>query len=213
MKTHPRSFLVALALSLTVAAAAARADYMPADRQLEKLENIVTLTSAQEKQALQIFQNLKDIIDSLSQEDRANGKGVQSHQDAVAAIRSLLTPAQQAVYDRTPQRLGGSGKEGGDPAMSALRLKLSTFVRTTARTSPEIAAQVGTVQKISLLNAGNSMTSGPAVANTEDPQTHPDAGTNLVRVTGTAATKVFTISWRMSPAGELALAKITPQAD
>jgi hypothetical protein len=205
MKLFPRSSLCALALGLALGPAVALADYQSAENALARLENCVRLSPAQEREARQIFQNLKDIMDDLSPADRPV-KGMQSRQDAMAAIRGILTPEQQAIYDRTPQRLGG-GMTAADPAMRALRAKISAFVRQAARDAPEVAAAVGTVQKVALDLSGSTTRTGDA-QKYEDPALHPDSGTNLVRVTGSAGVKTFKVTWKMDEAGNLSVDKI-----
>ena len=199
MKLSLHSLRAGLVLGLALAPVISRADYQRADRALEKLETVVTLTPDQEKQALQIYQNLKDVMDSLAPADRGP-KGAQSRQDALAAIRAILTPAQQATYDQTPQRLGGGAKTA-DPALRALNQKIRAFVIDYAQRSPDIAAQVGPVQKVAFQAGGSTHVSDGKWA---DPVLHPDSGTNQVSVTGRAATKVFKISWTMNADGEMA---------
>jgi len=153
MKLTPRHLFAAVLFGLLLAPVLSYADYMPAERQLERLENIVTLSSTQKSEALQIYQNLKDVMDDMNPTDRPV-KGAQSRQDALAAIRSILTPGQQKIYDQTPQRLGGD--LGTDPVMRNLHQKISVFVTSYVRTSPAIAAQVGTVQQVFPVNGGST---------------------------------------------------------
>jgi len=202
MKLSLPSLLCALAFGLALTPAVSFADYQPAEFALEKLENLVTLTPAQRKQALHIYQNLKDVMDDMSPAERP-AKGAQSRQDALAAIRGILTPEQQAIFDRAPPRLGGGAKS--DPVMQALRLKIRTFVTDFARTSPEIAAKVGTVKKAVFLATGSMATSN---GDSDDPAAHPESGTNMVSVTGSSATKTFTIFWAMNPSGEMTVTKV-----
>jgi hypothetical protein len=208
MKRSLPSLLCALVLGLVGAPALSLADYQRADVALGKLESIVTLTPAQKDQALQIFQNLKDVMDSMDPAERP-AKGAQSRQDAIAAIRAILTPDQQAVYDRTPQRLGG-GAKGLDPAMRALHQKITNFVTAAARTSPDISAQVGAVQTATVAASGSTMRASGA---SSDPMLHPDSGSNLVNVTGSSGTKTFKISWTMGDDGEMTVAKVEGAAN
>jgi hypothetical protein len=202
MKPSLPSLLCVMVFGLALTPAISLADYQPAETALEKLENIVTLTPAQEKQALQIYQNLKDIMDSMSPADRAE-KGAQSRQDALAAIRAILTPDQQAIYDATPQRLGGDLRN--DPVMMALNRKIRVFVVNFAKTSPQIAAQVGSVQRAVALAAGSSTTSD---GDSPDPAAHPSRGVNQVRVIGSSGTKIFRISWTMDASGEMTVTMV-----
>ena len=128
MKPSLPSLLCALAIGLVLTPAVSFADsptppfsnawkpastwpsYQSADVALDKLEAIVTLTPAQQKQALQIYQNLKDVM--------------------APADRAILTRDQQAVYDSTPQRLGGDAKN--DPVMRTLNQKIRAFVTGSA---------------------------------------------------------------------------------
>jgi hypothetical protein len=205
MKLSLRFYSWALVFGLALTPAVSLADYQSADMALEHLENVVTLSPEQERQALQIFQNLKDIMDDMTPAERPQ-KGAQSRQDAIAAIRSILTPEQQAIYDRTPQRLGG-GSHVSDPAMSALQAKINRFARNFARTSAEIAGQVGTVEKVVQVGSSIATTEADGLKS-DDPLLHPDSGTNTVKVTGSLGTKVFKIFWEMDQAGEMSVAKI-----
>ncbi|HEX3730141.1 MAG TPA: hypothetical protein VHV47_10075, partial [Opitutaceae bacterium] len=166
---------------------------MAADSQLDRLESILKLTPEQDKQALQIFQNLKDAIDGLTADERLGSKGTQAHRDAIAAIRAILTPEQQQVYDRTPQRLGGASIKA-DPARQAMNAKLRAFMRGYVRNSAEIAAQVGAFQAVQLNLTGSFDT-----RTDDDPNS--DSGTQIVRVTGSAGAKTFRIDWALDPDG------------
>jgi hypothetical protein len=194
MKFRLRSVVCALSVAAVLVPSRSLADYQPADVALERLENIVALTPAQEEQALQIFQDLKDIMDSMSPEARPK-QGAQARRDAIAAIWEILTPEQRVIYDRTPQRLGGAGR-AGDPVMQALYAKIRRFVRQFAQNSPDIAAQVGPIRKVAVRLGGETATSS-------DDITHPDSGANLVRVTGSAGTKLFKISWVADESGRM----------
>ena len=206
MKLPPRILLCTLVLGLALTPALSLAAYQSAEDALGNLETFLTLTPDQEKKALQIFQTLKDVMDTMTPEERPV-KGMQYRQDARAAIRAILTPEQQAIYDRTPQRMGG-GRMSSDPAMSALRGKISAFARNLARTSPEIAAQVGTVEKVVVLGSGSAMHYPPAAEYYDDPMLHPDSGTIAVRVSGSQGAKIFLIYWKMDESGVLSLTKI-----
>jgi hypothetical protein len=205
MKLSPCFLLFALAIGLALTPAASLADYQLPENALERLEKCVKLSPAQEQQALQIFQNLKDIMDDMDPADRPT-KGMQCLKDARAAIRAILTPEQQAIYDQTPQRLGGGSTT--DPGMRALRLKISKFVREAAEDSPEIAAEVGTIQRVALGMNGSSMVYSGDDSQYDDPALHPDSGTNIVRVTGSLGAKAFKIYWKMDNAGTMTVSKI-----
>jgi hypothetical protein len=178
--------------------------YQSADVALHKLERVVTLSPAQEAQALQIYQDLKDIMDDRDPADRLREKS-RFKRDAIAAIRGILTPEQRAVYDRTPQRLGG-GSSTVDPATGALLTKIRTFVTDSARTSPQIAAQVGPVQKVEILS-GWSRSRSWTIGSPDDPDPafNPSVGSNVVRVTGTSSIQRYRISWGMSESGEMTI--------
>ena len=206
MKLPPRFLLCTLVLGLALTPALSLAAYQSAEDALGNLETFLVLTPDQEKKALQIFQTLKDVMDTMTPEERPV-KGMQYRQDARAAIRAILTPEQQAIYDRTPQRMGG-GMTSPDPAMSALRGKISAFARNLARSSPEIAAQVGTVEKVVVLTGGSSMRSAPGAEYYDDPMLHPDSGTTAVRVSGSLGTKIFVVCWKMDESGVISLTKI-----
>ncbi len=208
MKLSLPSLLCALAAGLAVAPAASRADYQPASFALNKLENIVTLSPAQEKQALKIFEDLKVVMDSMDPADRPM-KGAQNRKDAVAAIRAILTPDQQAIEDRTPQRLGG-GNAQGDPSIAGVQSEDS---RLRDQPGPKLHGDrgaVGAVQKVQpLANGAVTQSNGDQ----PDPNMHPESGSNLVSVTGSNGTKTFKISWDMTPAGEMTVSKVEAAAN
>jgi len=195
MTSYFRPWLWAFALTCAWLPVVSRADYQPPDQALFKLEQIVKLTSAQKKEAYKIFDNLKVIMDSMSPEERG-AKGAQSRHDALIAIRSILTPDQQAIYDRTPQRLGGGMMSAG-PAMDAWRLKIRKLVASFAKRSSAVAAEFGgTVETAGALMDGDTVVSA-ALGDSEsaDPNLHPDRGSNLVRVIGSGGKGTIRVYW------------------
>jgi hypothetical protein len=119
--------------------------YRSAKNQLAALKGLVRLSSDQERQALRIFQTLKETMDAIPPGVRAQ-QGAPARQDARAAIRALLTPDQQKIYDSTPQSRGG-GSTRGDPERMAFNQKVRAFVISSAQASSEISAQVGRCRK------------------------------------------------------------------
>jgi hypothetical protein len=202
MKRSPYFRLCAAAIVLALTPAVDSAEYQPAGRALEKLENCVNLTSAQKKQALQVFQKLKNEMDKMDPADRPT-KGMQLQRDAKAAIRAILTPEQLTIYDRTPQRLGGGGTD--DPGLRALRLRISAFAREVAQSWPGIAASVGTIQRIVV---GDSIWRTPYSSYVTEPELHPTEGVCPVTVTGSLCTGVFRIFWKMDEGGEMTVDRV-----
>ena len=211
MKLHPRCLLGILILGLALTPAVSFAAYTPADRSLARLESIVTLTPDQKTQAFEIFQKLKDTMDAMPADAKPEQRG-HSLQEARAAIRAILTLAQLEIYDHTPQNQGG-GSMTPSPAIKALSAKIKAFTENIARTSPEIAAQVGTVAKVTQIT-GTTTTTNIVATTREDGRlieatARPaGSGINTVRITGSTGTKVFEIYWTMDQAGGMSLTKI-----
>ncbi len=191
------------------------ASYGTPDRAIVKLESIVHLSFRQEHEAYKIFDNLKTAMDALPATADKLQKMVQINHDARTAIRAILTPDQQMIYDRTPQRLGG-GMTKADPAMIALQKKIHDAVINFARTSPAVAAQFGSVQSATAFRGhattvsdevGSSVRHGnydtEDFAPEGDPAVHPASGSNLVRVTGANETAVIKVEWTMNSTGDL----------
>lgn len=73
----------------------------------EKLDQLVGLTPEQKEEAEKIFDDeTLAMVKFTSIKDWAE-KGADIRQKTHVQIRALLTPAQQKIYDETPQRLGG----------------------------------------------------------------------------------------------------------
>lgn len=188
-------FPLVLLAALSVAVPSAFANgYQPADRALEKLEGVVSLTPDQEGKALKIFQDLKDTMDSLSPAERPS-KGSKARLASIAAIEAILTPEQRELYDRTPQRLGGAGKQG-DSVMQAVNVKIRLFALDCAKASPDVAAKVGAVQSVKNIPEGSMTTTTTDIA-------HPESGSNVVEVTGASGKARFKVSWTMDAAGQM----------
>jgi len=87
---------------------------------VDRLDTLVQLTSSQRTAAIAIVTEENDALQALAPgRDRAV-KGMPIRQTARAQLRALLTPAQQAVYDITPQYRGGGAMF--DPARMVHRL-------------------------------------------------------------------------------------------
>lgn len=114
MKLAPRSLFLAVLMGLIFAPALSFADYMPAERQLERLENIVTLTSDQKAQALQIYQNLKDVMDDMSPKPEGRDRCDPLNFDARTA--GDLRPNSAALgRKRCAGRSGHAGADSKNP--------------------------------------------------------------------------------------------------
>lgn len=72
----------------------------------ERLHALVTLTAGQKLKAREIFHEANDELFALPVDERPV-EGMPIRVKMRADIRSLLTPAQQSVYDAAPQYLGG----------------------------------------------------------------------------------------------------------
>ena len=87
---------------------------------VERLDQLVHLTAAQKVQAADVFTSENDALQAIASPEERLVEGMPVRQNARTQIRALLTPAQQQIYDATPQRLGGGSMQ--DTAAVAARI-------------------------------------------------------------------------------------------
>lgn len=91
---------------LALAFVPARAAGPSVDLRLDRLHELVSLTSAQKAKAAEVFRREDAELAVLPAENRPL-KGMEARQASRDRVRALLTPAQQKIYDRAPQLRGG----------------------------------------------------------------------------------------------------------
>jgi hypothetical protein len=110
----------------------------PAAR-VERLNKLVNLSTDQAAAATAVFDRLLQAIGSIPPTENVMAN-VTANQDARAAIRAILTPAQQHIYDISPQMEGGGATV--NPANRA-----SDLDRTVALTDAQINQVAAIYQK------------------------------------------------------------------
>lgn len=109
-----------LALAPVVTLAAGMDVGRMVDTRVNWLDQLVQLTATQKAQAAVVFKTEIDALQAFTSLDDRMIKGTPIRQNSRAQIRTLLTPAQQRIYDASPQRLGGGSMN--DPARLAERV-------------------------------------------------------------------------------------------
>ncbi len=99
-----------------------------------RLDAVVTLTDDQIGQVAAIFTQESADLQPLTPEEQPT-KGREIRQAAKAQVRALLTPEQQQKFDANPNGLED--------------LEERAYVRSYLMTSPNVAARVGTVSRLS----------------------------------------------------------------
>ncbi len=146
MKSFLRPLLAALAVGLALVPVIAFSAGMVIGSEVDRLDKLVRLTADQKAQAAQIFTQQEDAMQAFtSMEDRMI-KGAPIRQNARAQIRAILMPAQQKIYDISPQRLGG----GAQLDISVAVDRLDKLVGLTAAQKVQ-ATQIFTDQNSALL--------------------------------------------------------------
>jgi len=87
---------------------------------VDRLDKLVGLTAAQKAQVAEIFAQQEHALQVFTSIDDRMIKSMPIRQKARAEIRAALTPAQQKIYDTSPQRLGGGAMQ--DAAAIASRV-------------------------------------------------------------------------------------------
>jgi hypothetical protein len=109
---------------------------------VDRLDKLVGLTAAQKVQAAEIWAKQEHALQAItSMEDRMI-KGMPIRQNARAEIHAILTPAQQKIYDTSPQRLGGGAMQ--DAAAIASRVD-----KVVTLTDDQVAPVAAIYQKAS----------------------------------------------------------------
>jgi hypothetical protein len=105
-----------------------------------RLDQLIELTSAQRAEADRVFAHEKTALEVFAPGKERATKGVSIRQDSRAQIRALLTPSQQEIYDRTPQRLGGASLHDPDNPPRLARNEMIALLKN----SPALTARLGT---------------------------------------------------------------------
>src|ERR1700712_3544591 len=101
MKSPFPTFLLLLTLGFVLVSRLWAAG-MNIDRRVDQLIQLVGLSARQEDQARTIFSQENDALQQFSSIEDRMQKGMPIRQKSRAEIRTLLTPAQQKIYDRSP---------------------------------------------------------------------------------------------------------------
>jgi RNA polymerase sigma factor (sigma-70 family) len=109
---------------------------------VERLDKLVHLTAAQKVQATQIFTDQNSALLAFTSEEDRMIKGMPVRQNARAQIHAILMPAQQKIYDTSPQRLGGGAMQ--DAAAIASRVD-----KVVTLTDDQVAPVAAIYQKLS----------------------------------------------------------------
>lgn len=173
--------------------------YESAEQQLAALETVVrTLSADQRQRALQIYQNLSDVMDSLDPATRPD-TGEPSRRDSWRAVRSLLTPEQRVLYDanRSLIQLGESG--------NAERQVVRNAVFRSLAGSTEVRSLVGdvvrmNVRKMAVQWRRLSGESRPSIVQ----------GYIVVHVDGSDDSAEFKAYWTVDKAGNVAVTEVDP---
>ncbi|MEO5958037.1 MAG: hypothetical protein ABIZ49_11275, partial [Opitutaceae bacterium] len=94
------------AIGLALFSLPVRAAGPTVESRVDRLHQLVTLTTPQKTRIVEIFRLEDTELAALTKEDRLI-KGMDSRQASRARVRAALTPAQQKIYDRAPQMSGG----------------------------------------------------------------------------------------------------------
>jgi hypothetical protein len=152
MKSFLHPLLAALAVGLALAPVIVRGAGMNINVAVDRLDKLVSLTAAQKVQAAQVFTDQNSALLAFTSEKDRMIKGPPIWQNARAQVRAILTPAQQKIYDATPQRLGGGAMQ--DPAAITTRLD-----KVVALTDDQVALVAAIYQKqtddLQALSAGD----------------------------------------------------------
>jgi Spy/CpxP family protein refolding chaperone len=109
---------------------------------VDRLDKLVGLTAAQKAQVAEIFAQQEHALQAFTSIDDRMIKGMPIRQKARAEIRAALTPAQQKIYDTSPQRLGGGAMQ--DAAAIASRVD-----KVVTLTDDQVAPVAAIYQKLS----------------------------------------------------------------
>jgi RNA polymerase sigma factor (sigma-70 family) len=157
-----------------------------------RIDKVVALTDDQVAPVAAIYQQEADALRALSVDDRASGQGIAIRKAAQAQVRALLTLEQQQKFDANP-----NGAED---------LAERAFVGSFLKTSPAIAARLGTITRLTL--AGSTVTTA-----TTDERIQAKAGNYSYRVQGSAGAETLKVYWeKASPSAPFKIVKIEGRA-
>lgn len=87
---------------------------------LERLDRLVGLNADQRRRAADVFAAEQRALAEFPSAQERLENGIAVRQNTRAQIRALLSPPQQEIYDRSPQRIGGAAAQ--DPAALPSRI-------------------------------------------------------------------------------------------
>jgi hypothetical protein len=150
-----------------------------------RLDAVVTLTDEQIGQVAAIFTQESADLQPLTPEEQPT-KGREIRQAAKAQVRALLTPEQQQKFDANPNGLED--------------LEERAFVRNYLMTSANVAARVGTVTRLSLVESSTTLINEARIS----------SGYLSFKVEGSGRTEILKVSWeRPTAADPIKIVKLT----
>ncbi len=135
-----------------------------------RLDAVVTFTDDQIKQVAAILTQESADLQPLTPEEQTT-KGREIRQAAKARIRALLIPEQQKKFDANPNGLED--------------LEERAYVRSYLMTSPNIAARVGTVARLSLTESSTVSVNDARIS----------SGSFTFKVEGNVSTEALKVYW------------------
>ena len=153
-----------------------------------RIDRVVALTNDQIAPVAAIYQKEADALRALSADERAGRQGAAIRQATKAQIRALLTPEQQQKFDANPN--------------GAENLAERAFVSSFLKSSPGIAARLGTITRLTPVERIVT------TANVSE-QAQAKAGSYLYRVQGSTGTETLNVYWeKTSPSAPVKIVKI-----
>lgn len=150
-----------------------------------RLDAVVTLTDEQIGQVATIFTQESADLQPLTPEEQPT-KGRVIRQAAKAQVRALLTPEQQQKFDANPNGLED--------------LEERAFVRNYLMTSANVAARVGTVTRLSLVESSTTSINEARIS----------SGYLSFKVEGSGRTETLKVFWeRPTAADPIKIVKLT----
>ncbi len=153
-----------------------------------RLDAVVTFTDDQIRQVAGILTQESADLQPLTPDEQST-KGRQIRQVAQAQIRALLTPEQQKKFDANPNGLED--------------LEERAYVRSYLMTSPNVAARVGTVSRLSLMESSTVSLNEARIS----------SGSFTFKVVGSLGTEPLKVYWeRPTAADPIKIVKVVGNA-
>ena len=160
---------------------------MSPENSVARLDKLVSLSDAQKKVVIEIYEEEIDEIAALAPSERQE-KSMAIRQAASAEVRALLLPEQQQKLDAAQHAVFSQAAE--------VRAAVASFLRS----SPVIAARVGTVTRLAMESSSDASFNGAP----------PSSGTFDYTVVGGAKTEKLHVYWkRPAPDGSVNVVEIT----